>query len=526
MIELFSDPATWVGLATLVVLEIVLGIDNLVFIAILANKLPPHQRNKARNMGLGLALVMRLILLSMMSWLITLTDPILAIGRFGLSVRDLILIVGGVFLLFKATHELHERLEGKPESLNESQVYAGFAAVVAQIVILDAVFSFDAVITAVGMAQHLPVMMAAVIIAMVIMVAAAKSLTEFVGKHPTVVILCLSFLLMIGFSLIVEGLGFHIPKGYLYAAIAFSIVIEMFNQFAQRNRVKYENQTPIRDRTADAILRLMGGKTQGKHQENPITPENNAAAFDFESMPFAQEERYMISGVLALNERNVQTIMTPRSEISWVNINGSHAEIREQLLNTPHSLFPVCRDSIDKVLGVVRAKDVLALLDSGVTNIDTAIKPLLAKQQPVFVAETIDNLKLLNMLKNAKGNLAMVIDEYGQVAGLVTPLDVLEAIAGEFPDEDETLEIVKHEDYWLVEGTASLHQLRLELSDPDFLMDADQFTIGGYIIGQLPDLPQVNDTFTAEGYKFTILDTSSSRILLLKVEQEPMLMPN
>lgn len=516
MIELLTDPSAWLGLATLVVLEIVLGIDNLVFIAILANKLPPSQRNKARNLGLALALVMRLILLSMMSWLVTLTDPILTMGSFGLSVRDLILIVGGVFLLFKATHELHDRLEGKPESHNESQVYAGFAAVVAQIVILDAVFSFDAVITAVGMAQHLPVMMAAVVIAMAIMVAASKALTEFVGKHPTVVILCLSFLLMIGFSLIVEGLGFHIPKGYLYAAIAFSILIEIFNQVGKRNRAKFENQTPIRDRTADAILRLMGGKTQ----ENPITPENNAAAFDFESMPFAQEERYMISGVLALNERNVQTIMTPRSEISWVNINGSHAEIRTQLLDTPHSLFPVCRDSIDKVLGVVRAKDILALLDSGVTNMDIAIKPLLAKQQPVFVAETIDNLKLLNMLKNAKGNLAMVIDEYGQVAGLVTPLDVLEAIAGEFPDEDETLEIVKHEDYWLVEGTASLHQLRLELSDPDFLIDADQFTIGGYIVGQLPELPQVNDTFMAEGYKFTILETSSSRILLLKVERE------
>lgn len=267
MIELLTDPSAWLGLATLVVLEIVLGIDNLVFIAILANKLPPHQRTKARNTGLGLALIMRLFLLYIMSWLIGLTEPVVTLAGFGLSVRDLILIVGGVFLLFKATAELHERLEGKPEHINESQVYAGFTAVVAQIVILDAVFSFDAVITAVGMAQHLPVMMAAVVIAMAIMVAASKVLTEFVGKHPTVVILCLSFLLMIGFSLIVEGLGFHIPKGYLYAAIAFSILIEIFNQVSKRNRVKFENQIPIRDRTADAILRLMGGKTQGNSHD-------------------------------------------------------------------------------------------------------------------------------------------------------------------------------------------------------------------------------------------------------------------
>ena len=515
MLELLSDPSAWLSLATLVILEIVLGIDNLVFIAILANKLPPSQRAKARNIGLGLALIMRLFLLSIMSWLITLTDPIVTIGEFGLSVRDIILLVGGVFLLFKATTELHERLEGKPEHTNQSKVQAGFVAVVAQIVILDAVFSFDAVITAVGMAKHLEIMMAAVVIAMALMVAASKALTEFVGRHPTVVILCLSFLLMIGFSLIVEGLGFHLPKGYLYAAIAFSILIEAFNQVAKRNKTKYENQIPIRDRTADAILRLMGGKT-----EEAITPENNADAFDFDSMPFAQEERYMISGVLALNERDVHTIMTPRNDISWVNINGSREEMRAQLLDTPHSLFPVCRDTIDKVLGVVRAKDFLDLLDNNVADIETAIRPLLSKQQPVFVSESIDNLKLLNMLKKAKGNLAMVIDEYGQVAGLVTPLDVLEAIAGEFPDEDETLEIIPYEDYWIVNGTASLHQLRLELDDPDLLLNADQFTIGGYLISQLTDVPEVNQSIDIDNYKFTILETSTSRILKLKVERE------
>ena len=259
MIELLSDPSIWLGFFTLVSLEIILGIDNLVFIAILANKLPPHQRSKARNLGLGLALIMRLGLLFVMSWLITLTEPVVSYGAFDLSVRDLILIVGGFFLLLKATLELHERLEGKLETNNNSKVYAGFAAVVAQIVILDAVFSFDAVITAVGMVKHLEVMMAAVIVAMAVMVLAAKTLTDFVGKHPTVVILCLSFLLMIGFSLIVEGLGFHIPKGYLYAAIGFSIIIEAFNQFMQRNRTKYESAIPLRDRTADNILRLMGG---------------------------------------------------------------------------------------------------------------------------------------------------------------------------------------------------------------------------------------------------------------------------
>ncbi len=514
MIELLSDPSIWLGFFTLVSLEIILGIDNLVFIAILANKLPPHQRSKARNLGLSLALLMRLGLLFVMSWLITLTEPVVSYAAFDLSVRDLILIVGGFFLLLKATLELHERLEGKLETQNKSKVYAGFTAVVAKIVILDAVFSFDAVITAVGMVEHLEVMMAAVIVAMGVMILAAKALTDFVGKHPTVVILCLSFLLMIGFSLIVEGLGFHIPKGYLYAAIGFSIVIEAFNQFMQRNRIKHENIIPLRDRAADSILTLMGGKSAESDHEDMLV-ESQAST---QAVPFAEEERYMISGVLALGERDVETIMTPRSEISWVNIENTVDEIRLQVLATPHSLLPICEGKLNKILGVVRAKDILSVLAEHPDDIYAALKPLMTKQQPVYVSNTIGNLRLINLLKNAKGNLAVVVDEYGQVTGLVTPLDLFEAIAGEFPDEDETLEIIKQEDYWIAEGTISLDQLRLELNEPNLIGEVDQLTIGGYINDKLKGMVQVNDQVHADGYVFTILETLSSRILLVKIE--------
>jgi len=232
--EWLLDPNIWVGLLTLVVLEIVLGIDNLIFIAILADKLPPHQRDKARLLGLSLAMIMRLGLLTMISWLVTLTAPLFSIGTLSFSGRDLILLLGGIFLLAKATMELHERVEGKSHVQTGKREYASFAAVVAQIIVLDAVFSLDAVITAVGMVEHLGVMMAAVIISMGVMLFASKPLTRFVNAHPTVVVLCLSFLLMIGLSLIAEGLGFHIPKGYLYAAIGFSVVIEFLNQLVRR----------------------------------------------------------------------------------------------------------------------------------------------------------------------------------------------------------------------------------------------------------------------------------------------------
>jgi predicted tellurium resistance membrane protein TerC len=232
--EWLSDPQIWASLLTLTALEIVLGVDNLVFIAILAGRLPPEQRNRARKVGLALALITRLALLASIAWIIGLSQPLFEIFGHPISWRDIILITGGFFLLYKGTHEIHERLEGEASHEAAGSTGSSFAGIVMQIMLLDIVFSLDSVITAVGMANEIWVMMAAVIIAVVIMLAASGPLSSFIERHPTVKMLALSFLLLIGMTLVADGFGFHVPKGYIYAAIGFSIGVEALNQFAAR----------------------------------------------------------------------------------------------------------------------------------------------------------------------------------------------------------------------------------------------------------------------------------------------------
>jgi predicted tellurium resistance membrane protein TerC len=226
--EWMSDPQIWIALATLTVLEIVLGIDNIVFISILTGKLPDNQQAKGRRIGLLLALGMRVLLLLSLSWVIRLTAPILTVLGHEISGRDLILILGGLFLLAKSTHEIHQKLEGE-EGAKSTAVRPSFGSVMVQIVLLDIVFSLDSVITAVGMVQQLGVMVAAVVLAMAFMLLFADSISSFVHRHPTVKMLALSFLLLIGVTLIAEGFDQHISKGYIYFAMAFSVFVEFLN---------------------------------------------------------------------------------------------------------------------------------------------------------------------------------------------------------------------------------------------------------------------------------------------------------
>jgi predicted tellurium resistance membrane protein TerC len=241
MLELLTDPQVWIALLTLTVLEIVLGIDNIIFISILAGKLPREQQDRARIVGLSLAMLTRIALLFSLSWVIGLTAPLFSIFGHEISGRDLILIGGGLFLLWKSTFEIHDRLEGEEHPAGTGRVAASFGAVIAQILALDVVFSLDSVITAVGMVDEIGVMIAAVVVAVGFMFLFAKPISRFVEQHPTVKILALSFLLLIGTTLVAEGLGQHIAKGYIYFAMAFSVFVEVMNI---QMRKRMQNRPP------------------------------------------------------------------------------------------------------------------------------------------------------------------------------------------------------------------------------------------------------------------------------------------
>lgn len=421
--EIFLNYSTWIELLTLTILEVILGIDNLVFIAVLADKLPNNKRDKARIFGLLIALIMRIINLTLISWIMTLTQPIFKIFNLIFSGRSIILITGGVFLIFKAIIELHERLEHQNTD-NNNRNYVNFWGLVIQIVILDMVFSLDAVITAIGMVNNLLIMMISVVLAMLIMLFSSKMLAKFINHHPTVIVLCLSFLLILGITLVSEGLGYHIPKGYLYTSISFSILIEILNQIGKRNFIKYyQSNKPIRERAAEAILKLFGRKYHYfiNNKKSNITI--------LEKKEFKDEEKCMINEILNLATHSIKDIMIPRKQISWINIDQSIIKIKNQVLKSPYSLFPLCQGKLDNIIGVVTAKEILCSLNKKNDILQSAYC-----NKPIFILDTIDTINLLKILSKSKIKLLLVISKKKSkksIQGLITPIDFLETITGE-----------------------------------------------------------------------------------------------
>lgn len=514
--EWIFDPTILAGLATLLVLEIVLGIDNLIFIAILTEKLPLSQRDRARVVGLLCALLMRLLLLSSMSWLSTLKSPLITLYTHQFSLRDLLMLFGGLFLLFKSTIELNARLEGKDQQHHQHK-NAKFWPVVAQIVVLDAIFSLDSVITAIGMVDYLIVMMAAVIISIAVMLLASKSLTSFVNSHPTIVILCLSFLLTIGFSLITESFGYIIPKGYLYTAIGFSVISESLNQFARFNRRRFLSTVrPLRERTASAVLRILSGKHEEAELDNHtanLIADNTIKGKEV----FNQQERQMIERVLGLAQRTVSSIMTSRHDVEYLGLNDSREKLMEFLKKNIHTRLMVTEDSItNEPLGVIHVTDLLKQqLEKKPLDLRVLIK------QPLIFPEQASLLMALEQFRQAQTHFAFVVDEFGTIEGVVTLTDVMETIAGNLPVAGEVLD-ARHdiqqteEGHWIANGYIPLEDLVLSIPLP--IDEKREYqTLAGLLMEYTQRIPQVGEKLQIGDYLFESLEVSSHRIYKVKI---------
>ncbi|CAJ0991984.1 TerC family protein [Pantoea sp. Nvir] len=513
MLEVFADPSLWAGLITLIILELVLGIDNLVFIAILVEKLPDKDRDRARISGLLLALFCRLLLLAVLSWLVTLTQPLFTLHYHPFSARDILLLFGGLFLLFKATTELNTRLEGHENTQNQQKRGAKFWPVVVQIVVLDAIFSLDALITAVGMVNQLPVMMTAVTIAILLMLLASKPLTHFVNNHPTIVILCLSFLLMIGFNLVAEGLGFAIPKGYLYAAIGFSVLIEAFNQLAQRNqRRKLSAGRPLRQRTAETVLRLLRGENDYDELDPKsallITENDRHALFNY-------QERIMIARVLGFAQRHVNSIMTPRHDVEHINLDADLSEIMACLDRNQHTRLFIT-DKSNELMGVVHTID---LLHQSLHQHSLDLRALI--RQPLVFPERLTLLQALEQFRQACTHFAFVVDEFGSVEGVVTLSDLMETIAGNLPLKGEDIDArydvqAVAENHWIVNGHIPLEDLALYIKLPLYERQ-DYHTLAGLLMDSLQHVPEEGETLQVGIYLLRVLQVENHRVQKVEI---------
>ena len=505
------DPHILAGLATLIVLELVLGIDNLVFIAILANKLPAHQRDKARIIGLGMAMAIRLALLAVMSHIIALTRPLFEVAGHVFSWRDVILIGGGLFLLWKATKEIHERLEGHHETETGERRVPSFGATILQIVVLDAIFSLDSIITAVGMVDQLWVMMTAVIVSMAIMITASKPLTRFVSQHPTVIILCLSFLLLIGCSLIADGFGFHFPKSYLYAAIGFSLLIELLNQIGGFRKRKHILRKPMRERTADAILRLITTQDEtAVEQRDELAPPP-----PIEAGGLHEDETRMIRGVISLGSLQARSIMTLRPEVVWVDVNMDDREIIDRLVESGRTRVLLCEETLDNVIGLIEVRDALRLsMADGPTDLRSVAK------RPLYQMETVSVTNLIDRMRREDQRFAVVTDEHGSIEGVVTTTDIFAVIAGDLADDEDDHMIVRADDGTLaVNGMARVSDVEEEVGVAIAPPQRDYETISGHLQHITRSLPEAGVTVENAGFRSTVEEVDNRRIERVRIEK-------
>ncbi|VFP83699.1 TerC family protein [Buchnera aphidicola] len=516
----FLDPSAWAGLFTLIFLEIILNIDNIIFISILSKKLPENQRNQARYTGLILALFMRFGLLIIASQLINLTKPIIANKFFIFSIKEIILLIGGIFLFLKSIFELLDNIKNVDFKSKKNKTTENFWYVVFQIVILDAIFSIDSVMMAVGMIDNLFIMISAVTISTILMIFLSQLFIKFINSQKNIIILCLSLLLMISLNLIIESLGLYIPKEYLYTTIGFSLFVELMNQIKIRNIIIQQSKEPFRKKISRVIFNIINttNKNNQNKKKNLVDyqniPNNNKIYLKNTncSNTIQQKEIDIITNVLKLGNYLIQDIMIPKKDIIWIDITKNHEHIKHTVLNTPYSNLPICQNELNEIIGVVSTKKLIKIINNNEDIHNFAIQ-----YPPIIILDIINIINILHLLRYSKHNMIIISNESGDIQGMIKPVDVFKLIVGKFLDSNYKPEIIINKDNWIIQGTTKLNNLK-KILNIDFISSNNKCaSIADFLINKYKKIPLTGTILYYKSYYFHILKSSSYQILLIKI---------
>jgi len=505
------EPTGWIALLILSVMLIALGVEHIIRVGDVSADLSAKDQQRALAFSLGLACALILVLLLATEWFKSWGLVFGVIAGHSMTSSKVLLLLAGLFLLSKATLDLSERslVERHEDADGNAARLSMVRTPIGQLTLMVAI---TALALAHALAPATGLILTAFVVAALVLLLRRRALLEFVRLYPSVMVLSRSYLLLIGALALLQGLGSGVPAVYLLGVLVLTLLLGLGCGFLLGKRLQPDTATGLRERTLEAVLRVLDERSR---------PEASGASADQgqpEQSGVGLEQLHMMSGVLTLADRSVHSIMTPRTEVTWLDIDDKAEHIRAQIEQAPHSFFPVCRGELDEIIGIGRAKRLIAdLLTHGRIQ-ESRLR------EPLIVHDTISIIRLIDTLKQSRGQLVLIADEFGAIEGLVTPIDVFEAIAGEFPDEDETPDIVPDgPNRWRVDGAADLHLLEQVLGVEGLVHEQEDYsTLAGYLLTRFGRLPHVGEQCEFEAdtttVRFKVVRLERRRIAMVHVE--------
>ncbi|VFP79219.1 TerC family protein [Buchnera aphidicola] len=515
----FLDSSAWGGLFTLIFLEIILNIYNTIFITFSSKKFPLDQCNQTRNISLILALFIRFIFLIKTSFLINLIKPILISKIFIFSIKEIILLISGIYLCIKIIFELFNYINIKVKKKKQKNKKSRFWYIIVQLIIFNIILSINFIMTAIEMTQKLSVIRTEIIISTILMIFSYNLFIKFINWKKKIIILYLIFLLIISLNLILESLRFYIPKEYLYISIGFYLFIEIINQIRKKNIIQQKEKKPIRKKIYNKIYSIINTKKKYKINKKKYLSliqkkdkTHNYINNKKNIKKIKNNEIKIIINMLKFNNKKIKNIIIPKEKIVWIDITKDYNSIKNKLLKISHNIIPVCEKKLNEIIGVVPKKKLLQVI-----NNNKDIYNLSIKYPPFIILETITTINLLNILRYCKNNSVIISNEFGIIKGLIKPIDIFNIIAGKFLNKKNVPKIIINNNNWIVHGTIYLNDLKKILNINIFKKYHDCISIADFLIKKNKNIPKTGTVIYSKPYNFLIVKSNLYQIHLVRI---------